>query len=75
MTMRGQDSIHDAVGAYVLGVLDDADVSAFEAHLAGCDICAVHVEEFSGLEPMLAALADAPVPPAAASPCSAESGP
>ncbi|MFF3556550.1 anti-sigma factor family protein [Streptomyces tsukubensis] len=68
MTMRGQDSIHDAVGAYVLGVLDDADVSAFEAHLAGCDICAVHVEEFSGLEPMLAALADAPVPPAAASP-------
>ncbi|MGV9311603.1 anti-sigma factor family protein [Streptomyces sp. NPDC003691] len=65
MTMRGQDSIHDAVGAYVLGVLDDADVSAFEAHLAGCDICAVRLEEFSGLEPMLAALADAPVPPAA----------
>ncbi|MFE0422850.1 anti-sigma factor family protein [Streptomyces sp. NPDC058953] len=68
MTMRGQDSIHDAVGAYVLGVLDDADASAFEAHLAGCGVCAGRLEELSGLEPMLAALAEAPVPPAAVRP-------
>ncbi|MFI1397841.1 anti-sigma factor family protein [Streptomyces sp. NPDC020681] len=64
MTMYEQESVHDAVGAYVLGVLDDADASAFEAHLAGCDICAAHLEEFSGMEPMLAMLAEAPAPPA-----------
>ncbi|MCX4823459.1 zf-HC2 domain-containing protein [Streptomyces sp. NBC_01142] len=62
MTMYEQESVHDAVGAYVLGILDDADASAFEAHLAGCDICAVHLEEFSGMEPMLAMLAEAPAP-------------
>ncbi|MGW4030359.1 anti-sigma factor family protein [Streptomyces sp. NPDC004838] len=60
MTMREQESIHDAVGAYVLGVLDDAEASAFETHLAGCDICAAHLDEFSGMEPMLAMLAEAP---------------
>jgi hypothetical protein len=63
MTMREQESIHDAVGAYVLGVLDEADASAFEMHLAGCDICAAHLDEFAGLEPMLAMLAEAPPPP------------
>ncbi|MFF3322012.1 anti-sigma factor family protein [Streptomyces sp. NPDC002889] len=62
MTMYEQESVHDAVGAYVLGVLDQADASAFEAHLAGCDICAAHLEEFSGIEPMLAMLAEAPAP-------------
>lgn len=62
MTMPEQESVHDAVGAYVLGVLDDADASAFEAHLAGCDICAAHLEEFSGMEPMLALLAEVPAP-------------
>ncbi|WP_328400051.1 zf-HC2 domain-containing protein [Streptomyces sp. NBC_00390] len=62
MTMYEQESVHDAVGAYVLGVLDEADASAFEAHLAGCDICAAHLEEFSGIEPMLAMLAEAPAP-------------
>jgi hypothetical protein len=62
MTMYEQESVHDAVGAYVLGILDDADASAFEAHLAGCDICAAHLEEFSGMEPMLAMLAEAPAP-------------
>lgn len=63
MTMYEQESVHDAVGAYVLGILDDADASAFEMHLAGCDICAAHLEEFSGMEPMLAMLAEAPAPP------------
>ncbi|NUK04920.1 anti-sigma factor family protein [Streptomyces lunaelactis] len=62
MTMYEQESVHDAVGAYVLGILDDADASAFEAHLAGCDYCATHLEEFSGMEPMLAMLAEAPSP-------------
>ncbi|MFF8604342.1 anti-sigma factor family protein [Streptomyces sp. NPDC015346] len=53
-------SPHDAAGAYVLGVLDAADAAAFEAHLAGCDVCAAHVEEFAGMEPMLAMLAEGP---------------
>ncbi|MFE3324541.1 anti-sigma factor family protein [Streptomyces sp. NPDC059176] len=54
-----EGSIHETAGAYVLGLLDDAEATAFEAHLAGCDICAGHLEEFSGMEPMLAMLADA----------------
>ncbi|GLF93446.1 zf-HC2 domain-containing protein [Streptomyces yaizuensis] len=66
MTMPEQESVHDAVGAYALGVLDDADASAFEEHLAGCDICAAHLDEFAGMEPMLAMLAE--VPPPAATP-------
>ncbi|MFF8955734.1 zf-HC2 domain-containing protein [Streptomyces sp. NPDC014894] len=64
MTMPEQESVHDAVGAYVLGVLDDADASAFETHLAGCDACAANLDEFSGMEPMLAVLAEAPAPAA-----------
>jgi hypothetical protein len=55
-----QSPVHDAVGAYVLGVLDDADATAFEEHLAGCELCAARLEEFSGMEPMLALLADGP---------------
>ncbi|MGW6457461.1 zf-HC2 domain-containing protein [Streptomyces sp. NPDC055078] len=67
MTMHEQESVHDAVGAYVLGVLDDADASAFEAHLAGCDICGAHLDEFAGMEPMLAMLAEAPASSASSS--------
>ncbi|MFE5939108.1 zf-HC2 domain-containing protein [Streptomyces sp. NPDC056470] len=61
----GMTPPHDAAGAYVLGILDDADAAAFEAHLAGCELCAAHVEEFAGMEPMLAMLADAGTAPAA----------
>lgn len=67
MTTPEPESVHDAVGAYVLGVLDDADASAFEMHLAGCDICATHLEEFAGMEPMLAMLAEVPSGPFQAS--------
>ncbi|MFV0129670.1 anti-sigma factor family protein [Streptomyces sp. HMX112] len=59
---HGSESVHDAVGAYVLGILDDAEATAFEAHLAGCHLCAARLEEFSGMEPMLAMLAEAPGP-------------
>ncbi|MFG2496647.1 anti-sigma factor family protein [Streptomyces sp. NPDC048441] len=55
-----QGDVHEAVGAYALGILDDAEATAFEAHLAGCEFCAHQLEEFSGMEPMLAALADFP---------------
>ncbi|MCA1220415.1 anti-sigma factor family protein, partial [Streptomyces sp. 8L] len=55
-----EGTMHDAVGAYALGVLDDADATAFEEHLAGCELCAARLDEFSGMEPLLALLADGP---------------
>ncbi|MEV6475519.1 zf-HC2 domain-containing protein [Streptomyces sp. NPDC051657] len=55
-----EGSEHDAAAAYVLGVLDDAQASAFEAHLAGCARCAAHLDEFAGMEPMLAMLSESP---------------
>ncbi|MFJ2024376.1 anti-sigma factor family protein [Streptomyces sp. NPDC087897] len=57
---EAEGSEHDAAAAYVLGVLDDAQASAFEAHLAGCERCGAHLDEFAGLEPMLAMLSEAP---------------
>ncbi|MFI9822425.1 zf-HC2 domain-containing protein [Streptomyces sp. NPDC052013] len=51
---------HETVGAYALGILDDAEASAFEMHLAGCEWCAQQLDELAGMEPMLAALADLP---------------
>ncbi|WP_031076390.1 anti-sigma factor family protein [Streptomyces sp. NRRL S-118] len=64
MTTYENESVHDAVGAYALGILDDAEATAFEGHLAGCPVCAAHLEEFSGMEPMLAMLAEGPGPSA-----------
>ncbi|CAO0832673.1 hypothetical protein SMICM17S_10228 [Streptomyces microflavus] len=55
-----EGSEHDAAAAYVLGILDDAQASAFEAHLAGCARCSAHLDEFAGMEPVLAMLAEAP---------------
>ncbi|QDQ11843.1 zf-HC2 domain-containing protein [Streptomyces spectabilis] len=57
---RDPGAVHETVGAYALGILDDAEATEFEAHLAGCEVCARQLEEFSGMEPMLAALADLP---------------
>ncbi|MET8408209.1 zf-HC2 domain-containing protein [Streptomyces sp. NPDC005195] len=61
---RGQqnpgDNIHETVGAYALGILDDAEATAFEAHLATCEWCGQQLDELAGMEPMLAALADLP---------------
>ncbi|OCC09625.1 anti-sigma factor [Streptomyces sp. PTY087I2] len=55
-----EGSEHDAAAAYVLGILDDAQASDFEAHLAGCARCAAHLDEFAGMEPMLAMLSESP---------------
>ncbi|MEU7649594.1 MULTISPECIES: zf-HC2 domain-containing protein [Streptomyces] len=71
-------TVHEAVGAYALGVLDEAENAWFEAHLAGCEPCARHLEEFSAVEPMLAALADLPGgrgAPEAGEPLAARPGP
>ncbi|MFI5680514.1 anti-sigma factor family protein [Streptomyces cellulosae] len=60
--MRGSPgpNEHETVGAYALGILDDAEATAFEAHLATCEWCAQQLDELAGMEPMLAALADLP---------------
>ncbi|WKX70631.1 anti-sigma factor [Streptomyces sp. XD-27] len=59
------DSPHTDVGAYALGILDDADAIRFEAHLAGCDRCAAELDGLMGLPPLLADFAaSAPDPQA-----------
>ncbi|MGR8010251.1 anti-sigma factor family protein [Streptomyces hypolithicus] len=63
MTTQDRHSEHDAVGAYVLGILDDTDATAFEAHLAYCEYCAAQLDGLAGMEPMMAALAEYPGPP------------
>lgn len=47
---------HVDVGAYLLGALDDAEMSAFEEHLAECDACGQELDELSGVVPVLAEL-------------------
>jgi anti-sigma factor RsiW len=47
---------HGDVGAYLLGALDDAEMTAFEEHLAGCDLCGRELDELSGVVPVLAEL-------------------
>ncbi|MEU7582746.1 zf-HC2 domain-containing protein [Streptomyces sp. NPDC041068] len=59
---QDDDTVHETVGAYALGILDDAEATRFEEHLAVCEICQHQLDEFSGMEPMLAALADMPGP-------------
>ncbi|GAA2460256.1 anti-sigma factor family protein [Streptomyces mauvecolor] len=59
-----EGSLHEAVGAYALGILDDAEATAFEAHLAGCDLCAAELDGLAGMEPMLATLKEFPGPAA-----------
>jgi hypothetical protein len=48
---------HVDVGAYVLGVLDDADASRFEAHLQYCAVCSQEFDSLAGLTPILAEFA------------------
>ena len=59
-----EGSLHEAVGAYALGILDDAEATAFEAHLAGCEACAAELDDLAGMEPMLATLREFPGPAA-----------
>jgi hypothetical protein len=44
----------DSVGAYLLGVLDDAEATRFEYHLAECEACGAELDSLSGLGPLLA---------------------
>jgi putative zinc finger protein len=51
---------HTDVGAYALGLLEDDDRRAFEAHLAGCGRCA---RELGDLTPIRDLLSGVPSPP------------
>lgn len=58
--MTAISSEHADVGAYALGLLEDQDRAAFEAHLAACDACRAELETLSpvgvllkGMEPVL----------------------
>lgn len=48
---------HTDVGAYALGLLDEDDRRAFEAHLADCEPCARELAGFSGMRELLAHVA------------------
>jgi hypothetical protein len=63
-TGAGREPHYD-VASYALGVLDDADTTAFEEHLVSCDACAEELESFL---PVAALLPEVGMPPADSSP-------
>ncbi|WP_396445697.1 anti-sigma factor family protein [Actinomadura sp.] len=56
---------HTDVGAYALGLLEDADRRAFEAHLHGCGRCQAELGELSGAAGALFELAPGAAEPGA----------
>lgn len=47
---------HIDVGAYLLGAMDDEELTRFEEHLAECEECGRELDELSGVLPVLAEL-------------------
>ena len=43
------DSVHQLLGAYLLGGLEPDEARAFEDHLAGCADCRGELEELESL--------------------------
>ncbi|GAA4240657.1 anti-sigma U factor RsuA [Actinomadura meridiana] len=50
---------HTDVGAYALGLLEDDDRRAFEAHLHGCAACQAELGDISGTAGILSSLGEA----------------
>jgi anti-sigma factor RsiW len=55
--MDGQAE-HTDVGAYALGLLEERDRRAFEAHLAGCAACRTELAGLSGVADALRDIRD-----------------
>ena len=53
---------HIDVGAYALGLLEDEDNAAFEAHLASCPICHAELTEFAPMKALLTGLGPVETP-------------
>lgn len=49
---------HTDVGAYALGLLEDRDRRAFEAHLAGCASCRAELDRLRGVADALRDIRD-----------------
>ena len=60
--MNGKE-LHELLGAYVLGGLDDADRARFEDHLQQCGMCRGELADLESLPGLLDAV---PVPDAVA---------
>ena len=60
--MNGKE-VHELLGAYLLGGLDDADRLRFEEHLKQCGTCRSELSDLESLPALLDAL---PVPDAVA---------
>ena len=83
--MSGSPVEHTDVGAYALGLLEEDDRRAFEAHLRGCARCRAELRQMRGVADVLSDLRDAgpapapdpapepePAPAPAPSPCAAQ---
>jgi len=60
--MTAISSEHTDVGAYALGLLEDQDRAAFEAHLATCDACREELESLSPVAVLLKGMEQVQVP-------------
>ena len=62
--MGVHDQLGDQAAAYVLGALTPSERQAFEAHVAGCAVCAADVRSFAPVTAALASLTPATEPAA-----------